>query len=251
MSKKISPSELAAIVTGLLIKPSLFSELDTPEQYQSFILDIAQVVADHCGGCIDSPDQLESDSQPSPDSYSSRYFCVFPDDRLPSINQNVWAAFDPNGWNAADHLAGADDSSPLAPAEVKSLRAALFGLLVTHEVNDGGAVEFNLTISDWKHAQGEPVAVEEQQAFRANVSLGNQTHIDLYSSTGDYVLGLMVEINHGTPAVHINVQDDDSLLHIHKAQGGLVITPDDNTARFVPAESDRHSYRSSNSLVIS
>lgn len=50
MSKQIFPHELAEIVTGLLVKPELLGELDSPQKHQAFMLDIGRVVAEHCGG---------------------------------------------------------------------------------------------------------------------------------------------------------------------------------------------------------
>ncbi len=50
MSKQILPHEIAEIVTGLLVKPELLGELDSPERHQAFMLDIGRVVAEHCGG---------------------------------------------------------------------------------------------------------------------------------------------------------------------------------------------------------
>ena len=52
MSKLVSPRELTEIITGLLLKPELLGELDSPEKYQMFMADLGRVVAEHCGGQV-------------------------------------------------------------------------------------------------------------------------------------------------------------------------------------------------------
>ncbi|CDI26587.1 conserved hypothetical protein [Klebsiella pneumoniae] len=52
------------------------------------------------------------------------------------------------------------------------------------------------------------------------------------------------------PALHLNVSGGDKLLHVHAAQGGLVLTPDSSGVRFQGAECDRYAYRDQNSLLV-
>ena len=134
MSKQILPNELAEIVAGLLIKPELLGELDSPERHQSFIEEIAQVVADHCGGYINgiSPADCD-DSQYLVDEYSAPYVSVSPDDCLGSLTRNVWAAFDVEGWEEEIAEAESEDadsvSDPMSTDEIKALRNELQQLL--------------------------------------------------------------------------------------------------------------------------
>ncbi|HBW8711924.1 TPA: hypothetical protein MFM99_005180 [Klebsiella pneumoniae] len=48
----------------------------------------------------------------------------------------------------------------------------------------------------------------------------------------------------------LNVSGGDKLLHVHAAQGGLVLTPDSSGVRFQGAECDRYAYRDQNSLLV-
>lgn len=103
MSKQILPSELAVIVSNLLMHPEQHGEFDTAEQHHRFFEAIGNVVADFCGGIVNGvnppigePDDSE-DGQPM--------LSVAPDERLPSIERNVWSNCDPEGW--ADEIAQA------------------------------------------------------------------------------------------------------------------------------------------------
>ncbi|EPF4936461.1 hypothetical protein ACSSGM_005488, partial [Klebsiella pneumoniae] len=61
---------------------------------------------------------------------------------------------------------------------------------------------------------------------------------------------LLLEINHGVPALHLNVSGGDTLLHVHAAQGELVLTPDSSGVLFQRVECDRYAYRDQNSLLV-
>ncbi|EMH1860934.1 TPA: hypothetical protein N8123_004211, partial [Escherichia coli] len=54
MYKLVSPRELTEIITGLLLKPELLGELDSPEKHRMFMADLGRVVAEHCGGLVNS-----------------------------------------------------------------------------------------------------------------------------------------------------------------------------------------------------
>jgi len=102
MSKQLLPNELAEIVVGLLVKPSILGELDSPEKHIAFIKDIAEVVADHCGGFINDVhapwDSDGEDVEYLSSQYDSPLVSVSPDDSLPPLSQCVWAYHDPEGW---------------------------------------------------------------------------------------------------------------------------------------------------------
>ncbi len=44
MYKLVSPRELTEIITGLLLKPELLGELDSPEKHRMFMADLGRVV---------------------------------------------------------------------------------------------------------------------------------------------------------------------------------------------------------------
>lgn len=103
---------------------------------------------------------------------------------------------------------------------------------------------------DWRILEDTPTPTEHRNAFSINVQMGNQVAIDIKQEDGEPSLGLLIEINHGTPALHVDLDGGDSLVHIHKGQDGLVITPDKDDDRFEQAEMDDLSYHSMNSIVI-
>jgi hypothetical protein len=118
MSKQIKPSELSEIVTGLLIRPDLMGELDSPEQHERFIEAIGQVVVDFCGGEINGVGHADL-PEGHPVSYiHTPYLSVYPDDSLPSLEECVWAPYDPQGWmdESAEEYALATGIAPTETA---------------------------------------------------------------------------------------------------------------------------------------
>ena len=106
-------------------------------------------------------------------------------------------------------------------------------------------------MTDWRIPEGEPVCHEaDSRIYTATYHLDNQTSIEVADDTGQLCLGVLLEINHGVPALHLNVSGGDTLLHVHAAQGGLVLTPDSSGVRFQRAECDRYAYRNQNSLLM-
>jgi hypothetical protein len=86
MSKQITATELAAIVTKLLTGES--GEVDGFESFQSFMTDIARVVCDHCGG------EVRTDAAPFESAW---IVVVHGDDRLPDAFGGIWREDDPKG----------------------------------------------------------------------------------------------------------------------------------------------------------
>ena len=88
MSKQVSASELAEIVTRLLTDTETTGELDGHETFQAFMTDIAQVVCDHCGGEIHYPaDQLDD----------IWHVGIHGNDSLPSAMGGIWREYDKEG----------------------------------------------------------------------------------------------------------------------------------------------------------
>ncbi len=101
MSKQILPKELAEIVTILLTNPSSVGELDSLKSYEGFMLRVGEAVAEFCGGEINgvnSPIGRPIAVRQDADENDVPMLSVSPNDSLPSIKENVWSKYDPEGW---------------------------------------------------------------------------------------------------------------------------------------------------------
>lgn len=257
MSKQILPHELAEIVTGLLVRPELLGELDSPEKHQDFMLDIGRVVAEHCGGDINQVSPSDTTQDYLRTAHSSPYLSVSPNDSIPSLYINAWAYHDRYGWEEEENaLADAgnshnEDCSPLTDNSIKATRTTLQSLLSNLGIADGLSQQLKFEMQDWRVSEG--VAVErpgDDRHHYVTANLGGQSCLEFVDENNDPSLGVMVEINHGVPAIHIDVNGGDTVLHIHAAQGGLVLTPNSPDHHFTPAELDRFSYEDDGSLAI-
>lgn len=250
MSKQILPAELAELVCGLLLNPNILGELDSPERHQAFMLDIGRVIADHCGGHvngINGPDWEEGYLQEEP---SSPMLSVSPNDRLPSISNCIWSYFDPDGWED-EEIDGIETGEPLCPAEVSKIRSQLQGLLSNNGLANNSTQTLSFLMVDWRISEGiELEDPTDNQKYLVNATLGNQPSLEFFDERGEPCFGLMIEINHGVPALHIDIDGGDSTLHVHAAQGGLVLTLDDIGSKFEKASIDRFSYNDPSSLLI-
>lgn len=131
MSKQIKPSELAEIVTGLLVRPDILGEIDDSDTHERFIEAIGEVVADFCGGTVNGVNPSDSGT-PLTDHVFTPYLSVYPNDSLPCLEQCVWSPYDPDGWEGETNAAyGLDDSDNPPSREQHALtRARLRGLLI-------------------------------------------------------------------------------------------------------------------------
>lgn len=132
MAKQIRPNELAEIVTGLLVRPDLMGELDSPEQHAEFLEAIGQVVCDFCGGDTNGVDPADCGPDGIRPYLDTPYLSVHPNDSLPSLNECVWAPYDPDGWEDET-----DDKFGLSPSGAEPtatdqalLRSRIRGLLI-------------------------------------------------------------------------------------------------------------------------
>lgn len=84
MAKIITSKELATLASCLLVKPEVIGELDDLSRYESFVKDIAEVIANHCGGEVVNvrTDTLESE-------LPATYVALDPNASLPSLNNNA------------------------------------------------------------------------------------------------------------------------------------------------------------------
>ena len=86
MSKQISQLELAHIITKLLTDPNS-GELEESDKFASFMTDLGQVVAKHCGG------EISQDAEEKGGVWS---LGVRANDSLPE-DGGIWKDFDPDG----------------------------------------------------------------------------------------------------------------------------------------------------------
>ncbi|EJU19103.1 MULTISPECIES: hypothetical protein [Enterobacterales] len=245
MTKQILPNELAEIVTGLLVNPVLLGELDSREAHQNFMQDIGRVVADYCGGRVNGITDGDVTK-----AYLSEIECtpclhIEPDERLPSTERNVWSNYHVEAWSDEEQINLPD------AAIVQSERETLQTLLIVAARKESAGAPVLKRMTDWRIPEGEPVCHEaDRKTYTAIFHLDNQTSVELVDEAGQHCLGVLLEINHGVPALHLKASGGDVLLHIHAAQGGLVITPDNPDVKVGRAELDRYAYEDKSSLLV-
>lgn len=118
--------------------------------------------------------------------------------------------------------------------EAEALRAQLAGetrLVVKQQMRD------------WLYEEG-PEQLEEGDGdpFDVEVDLDSRQPSIAFFRNGTLAGELRVEINKGTPAVHINTTEDSALAHVHFAQGGIVLVTDSPDVMREPATPDRYAY---------
>ena len=246
MTKQILPAELAEIVTALLVKPELLGELDTRVAHQEFMKAIGCVVADFCGGVVNGVTDGDISRPYLSDVDCTPILHIEADDRLPSPEHNVWANYHIEGW-----LEGDDIEAVSVPVSVKSQRAGIQGILSNAGLTQGIEQQLQLKMVDWRIAQdSEMLPDEDGRSYTATLHVANQTSLELVGETGEPCFGVLIEINHGVPALHLNVAGGDNLLHIHVAQGGLILTPDHSGVQIGCAVPDRYACHDNASLVV-
>lgn len=87
MSKQINSTELASIVSKLLINPESLGQLSELQQFRGFVTDIAQVVCDYCGGEIHHHADFLDDAC---------YIGIHGNESLPE-DRGIWKDFDLEG----------------------------------------------------------------------------------------------------------------------------------------------------------
>lgn len=106
-------------------------------------------------------------------------------------------------------------------------------------------------MQDWR-IEHDPadLAPGDDTRYHLEYQLGNQSYLRINDTEENTQLDIIIEINQGVPAVHISDQVDAGLLHIHRAQDGLVLTPDSLGNGFKMSVMDRYSYNDRKSLTI-
>ncbi|NTZ41105.1 hypothetical protein EXW94_26260 [Enterobacter sp. JMULE2] len=251
MAKLVTPLELTEIIAGLLLKPELLGELDTPEKHRALFLNLGEVVATHCGGLISDVTIPETDGTAvdggllngKPVHYlekpeSTPYLVVHENECLPSPDQNVWMYVDTEGWVEE----GQDLSVIPTPEKCESVRREL-RQLVSPTIEG----ELMLTMQDWR-LQEEELPVEDSKVYTVKATAGENLSVEVCGPDGESCFGFMLEVNQGVPALHIN-DGQNCALHLHAAHGGVVIAPDASDGRFDVAPVDRFSYQQKAMLI--
>ncbi|MEZ8028584.1 hypothetical protein [Enterovibrio norvegicus] len=244
MSKQITNEELAELTLGLLLNPELLGELETSDQYKSFMHDIAEVIADHCGGVINC---VHEPLPGNPDGDNALYLVsVSPSDSLPSFNQNVWSAFDPEGWEEEDAASYGIEVGETT--DTKQLRTQLRSCLIPSEQNP---LSFRChQMRDWRVADN--IQFEEQAdsvPWTVNCHIGNQVNLEFLDTDNEAYYGVLSGIHLGVPALKIT-QYGNCLLHIQMTNDGLVLVPESNDSQLTQARLDRHSFHQGHAYLL-
>lgn len=120
MPKAIKPFELAQIVATLLANPQVLGELDSGSSYGDFVEEIGRVVGDFCGGDVKI---IDRETAPK--------LAVWQNDALPSVHNNVWAAFDPCGRLEYPFGQADPDDAPMSDADMIIRRQAVQAELIS------------------------------------------------------------------------------------------------------------------------
>jgi hypothetical protein len=226
MNNQLKNTELAEIVAGLIVNPVLLGQLDSVAEHDKFVRSISEVVADFCGGDIVDVD--------------NGTITVSKNDSLPSATDNVWSNHGSGNW-------GKSNSS-----DVLALRKSLQSIMLDANSESETSSTFTRKMVDWRVGITDSEVEEpgDEQEYLLKATMENQVGLEIMDSRGEPVVGILIEINNGVPSFHIDTRGSDPLLHIHVAQGGLVLTPNDSSLRFEHPLMDRYSYNDPNSILI-
>jgi hypothetical protein len=226
MSKQITTPELAEIVTGLLVAPDLMGELCDQEAYVGFVEAIGQVVADHCGGTINGTNSDIEDGL-------GVTLSVSPSDSLPSLNDNVWSCYDPQGWEG-EQLEDVEEGEPFTKVAIAKTRSMLQSLLIRKALQRGERVSFSRVVHDWRMAENEDLeSPGDEFPYVMTVELqGDQSWFDLTAIDESNGVSIGLEVDRGQPHFFAaGVHSDDPLFHARSTDSQLQIEPDDWTTQ--------------------
>ncbi|HFV9915647.1 TPA: hypothetical protein ACIBH9_003318 [Salmonella enterica subsp. diarizonae serovar 61:l,v:z35] len=243
MPKYLLPAELAEIVCGLLVQPTLMNELKKPESHKAFMQDIAELVAKHCGGQIegvimpvDRDETSQADYLTTPDV--TPYLVVSPGADMHSLTDNVWRHHARDGW--LDHMKDSDEESPdelPTHKECSVHRYALQRMLLQPQTNHVNLPSQVVRMGDYDE---QP---ESSAEFIVTMALGGHAQLAVQDVDSRLVMSLTLLIENGIPSVHVNAGDTDpSVLHVRAAHGGMVLSTDSLNHEFDILPSDRYTY---------
>jgi hypothetical protein len=86
----------------------------------------------------------------------------------------------------------------------------------------------SLTIKDWAISDApESIETHQLKPFNMDIQIGNQTYVDIFDAESSQpVLGLVIEINQGVPALQVDMDGSDCIFRLHKTSEGLLVTPE-------------------------
>ena len=213
MPKYLSPSELAEIVSGLLVQPSLIKELKTPELHKAFMQDIGELVAKHCGGQIegvilpvheDTIKQADYLTTPT----ATPYIVVSPGPDMHSLTDNVWRHHDRDGW--LENIKATTEESPdelPTHKECAVCRYTLQRLILQQETSHSNLPEQVVRMRDY--CADDDKQTEATAEFIVTIALGGHAQLAMRDTDSRLVLAMTVLIEDGVPSVHVNAGDTD------------------------------------------
>lgn len=217
MSKQIFPCELAEIVAGLLIKPSLLGELDSPEKHQAFMEDIGRVIADHCGGVVNGVNYDDFGQDYLSDQFEAPTLSVSVDGSLPSLMGNVWSYFDTDaGWEDEDAGAlGIDQGIAPTKLEISEMRARLQALIPGVALANNSPQSFQFEMVDWDVSDNVvSVSDGDLHPYQVKVNLGKQCGFEFVNTQGEPCFGFLIEVDKGAPVVRFGTGSSEPKLHV-------------------------------------
>lgn len=237
MSKQIIPRELAELVSGLLISPEVLGELETPEQHRMFIEDIGRVVAQHCGGQINGCSLGDNHDTASAEA-ALPMLSVSPCETLPSLRDNIWDLYDPEGWDdeEADYH-GIELGTRKSAKLIGGLRSLLRGLMANEALASDEPQGLEWSMIDWRIDEDPSITPAADEKYFVEAAISNQSRFNITSSDGEPKMSVFLEVSNGVPSLHIEFAGDREL-HVMLAQEGLVLTPGDSRLRFEEAAAD-------------
>lgn len=135
-------------------------------------------------------------------------------------------------------------SSPENSKRVDALRSQLMG------EDSAPSIRIKEDVYDWRLSEDSAACeLEDTDPFAIDIALNAKQLAITYSRKGTVVADIFIEINEGTPALHLGTSNSDSLVHLHYAQGGIVATLESPSVWFKPSDIDRHSYHEESYLI--
>lgn len=253
MSKNLYPAELAEIVTALLVKPELVGEKDiTDECHRKFMHDIGCVVADYFGGEVmgvglPMSEYSKEDYLSNENNWPS--LSVAPNHLLTSLSSNVWALHDDEGWLEEDSNE-LPIGTPLTSNEIDKARGQIQSLLSDMGEGDSRTLK-DFNIIDWNFDEMDTATKKvDGHVYSVEACLGNESTFKITDEDGNSRMELLIEIDKGVPTLHVGINGECHLLHVHGLNNELVLSPDDSFVTFLPSSLDRYSYNDPSSISI-
>ncbi len=254
----IKSSELNAILAGLrLLQTHGYSEefagenelLDTAEiddlceaiNTSSFAsedaigkIEIWKFVTDTNNG---TECQLYTTEESAQEAYVNMVMSYDEVSKVLGTNPTYEEAFD--AWSDAISDGGIIDALSLETEEIDAI--------ILREQKDS----YSVKMIDWKIAEGcEPECSGDAKPYNMEIKIGNQVFMDFSDETGR-VSTAMIEIDKGVPTLHVYGEDEDAIMRIHcLPHKEFIVTPETGVL-INNAESSRHSYNDTKSLIFS